>query len=67
MKTKTEDLRNLGREELISKISSCKEELGKMNYLRVVGQVEKPHKFKLLKREIARIETLLNESQKKGK
>lgn len=63
----TTELRNLGREELIAKENSCKEELHKLNYLRVVGQVEKPHRFKLLKKEIARIKTLLNELSKKEK
>lgn len=62
------ELRNLSREDLLLKLASCKEELAKLNYLRVVGQVDKPHQFKALHKTIARIMTLLREpkSSKKG-
>ncbi len=55
------ELRNLSKEDLSLKIASCKEELGKLNYLRVMGQVEKPHRFRELRKTIAQIHTILKE------
>ena len=68
MKVKIQELRDLSKEEMILKISACKEELNKLNYSKVIGQIEKPHRFKILRKEIARLETLLKEASKtKGK
>jgi large subunit ribosomal protein L29 len=65
---KCEELRNLSKEDLIAKVASFKEELSKLNYMKHAGQVDKPHRFKELHRNIARIKTLLNEKNisKKG-
>jgi large subunit ribosomal protein L29 len=61
---KITELRALSKEELIAKERALKEELFKLNLQRYSGRVEKPHQFKLLRKDIARIETLLNETQK---
>ena len=58
---KTEELRNLSKEELLQKEKSLKEELFKLNLQRYAGRVEKPHMFSLIKKDIARINTILNE------
>jgi large subunit ribosomal protein L29 len=58
------DLRNLSPEELIAKEKSLREELFKLNQQRYAGRVEKPHLFSAIRRDIARIKTLL--STKKG-
>jgi len=58
---KTEELRNLTKEELLAKEKSLKEELFKLNLQRFGSRVEKPHMFSLLKRDVARIQTILNE------
>ena len=63
--TKIKELRALSREELLLKEKSLKEELFKLNLERYGGRVEKPHKFSLIKKDIARIETLLNEKKEK--
>ena len=60
---KTKELRNLSKEELLQKEKSIKEELFKLNMQRYSGRVDKPHMFSLLKRDIARIETILNEKK----
>jgi large subunit ribosomal protein L29 len=60
---KTKELRNLTREELLQKGKSLKEELFKLNMQRYGGRVDKPHMFFLLKRDIARIKTILNEKK----
>ncbi|MBP7217002.1 MAG: 50S ribosomal protein L29 [Candidatus Omnitrophica bacterium] len=60
---KTKELINLSRVELEQKAKALKEELHKLNLQRYAGTVEKPHKFGLLKRDIARVLTLLNASK----
>jgi large subunit ribosomal protein L29 len=57
---KIEELKNLTREELLQKADSLKQELFKLNQQRYSGRVDKPHMFKLIRKDIARIETLLN-------
>ena len=57
---KITELRNLSREELTQKYKSLKEELFKLNAQRYTGNVTKPHQFSLLKRDMARIQTLLH-------
>lgn len=65
---KIAELRNLSKEDLTEKLSSLKEELGKINYAKTIGQVDKPHRFKETRRTIARIKTILKETEnKKGK
>jgi large subunit ribosomal protein L29 len=60
---KIRDLKNLSKEDLSTKLASMKEELGRLNYTKEIGQVEKPHRFKELRRSMARIQTLLNQPQ----
>jgi large subunit ribosomal protein L29 len=57
---KKQELKNLGKEELLQKEKALREELFKLNLQRYSGRVEKPHMFSLIKRDIARIKTLLN-------
>jgi len=56
-------LRNLTKEELLQKEKTLKEELFKLNMQRYGGRVDKPHMFFLLKRDIARIKTILQEKK----
>ena len=60
---KTADLRNLSVEELLGKQEQLKKELFALNYQRQMGQVENPGRFQLLKRDIARILTIINEKE----
>lgn len=60
---KTTELRNLSKEELLQKEKNLKEELFKLNMQRYGGRVEKPHLFFLIKRDIARIQTILHEKK----
>ncbi|MCK9602910.1 MAG: 50S ribosomal protein L29 [Candidatus Omnitrophica bacterium] len=62
---KTKELRNLSKEELLQKERTLKEELFKLNMQRYGARVEKPHMFSLVKRDIARIKTILNEKKEK--
>ena len=58
---KAQELRNLSGDELLQKEKVLLEELSKLNIQRYTGRVEKPHKFALIKRDIARIRTILNQ------
>ena len=62
---KIEQLRGLSREELLQKEEEFKAELYKLNLQRYGGRVEKPHRFSLIRKDIARIETILNEKKEK--
>lgn len=62
---KIQELKNLTKEELMQKEKTLKEEIYKLNMQRYAGRVEKPHMFSLIKKDIARIKTILND--KKGK
>ncbi|MDD5513045.1 MAG: 50S ribosomal protein L29 [Candidatus Omnitrophica bacterium] len=64
---KMQELNNLSREELIAKERSLKQELFKLNQQRFGARVDKPHMFFLVKRDIARVKTLLNKGKKEEK
>ncbi len=62
---KIQELRNLSKEELLQKEKDLRVELFKLNLQRYAGRVEKPHMFSLLKKDIARINTILNKKKEK--
>ncbi len=57
---KPQELRDLPTGELLEKEKALYAELSKLNTQRYTGNVEKPHRFALLKKDIARIRTVLN-------
>lgn len=62
---KIQEMRNLNPDELAAKELQLKEELFKLTYQRKIGRVEKPHRFKLLRKDIARIQTIIKEQGQK--
>jgi large subunit ribosomal protein L29 len=62
---KIKELRLLSGPDLIQKIKTLKDDLHKLNEQRYTGRVEKPHLFNLIKKDIARIYTILNEKKEK--
>ena len=60
---KTKDIRGLTSEDLMQKEQALKKELAELKYQRKIGRVEKPSQFRLLKRDIARILTILRERE----
>lgn len=58
---KADKLRELSSDELVQKEKSFKKELFDLNYQRKLGNVEKPGRFRMLRRDIARIFTILRE------
>ena len=64
---KTKELTNLSEDELISNEKELKKELFDMESHRQMGRVEKPASFRNLRRDIARILTVLKEREVHGK
>ncbi len=64
---KTKELRVLTAEDLLEKEKTLKKELFGLQFERKMGRVEKPGRFRSLRREIARILTLLNEKEQDGR
>jgi large subunit ribosomal protein L29 len=62
-KEKVKDLMGLSKQELLDKEKSLKNELYQLNLSRYAGRVEKPHIFSLIKKDIARIKTALNQKK----
>lgn len=63
---KMTDLEALSKEELQSKLLQLKNDLFKLNASRYTGNTEKPHMFGAIKKDIARIHTILNRKEKKN-
>jgi len=59
---KIEELRGLSEQELQDKLDDLNKQLMELQFKRRSG-VEKPHLFKVVKKDIARIFTVLNEKQ----
>ena len=58
---KTNELRKLTSEELNKKVTVCKEELFSLRMQKATGMIEKPSRINDLRKEVARIKTILNE------
>ena len=58
---KASDLRELTVEELQTKLTELKEELFNLRFQHAINQLENPHKIADVKKDIARVKTLLNE------
>jgi len=59
------ELRELTDEELSSKLHDFREELFTLRFQKVLGNLQSPSQFTKLKREIARILTVMKEKGKK--
>ena len=64
---KPKELRNLTEQELEQKQENLYRELFGLNQQRYAGRVEKPHSFRQIKKDIARIQTILNEKSYREK
>ncbi len=61
---KIKEIRDLSTEDINQKKNDLKKQLYNLNYDRKVGRVEKPHMFQLIKKDIARINTILTERKR---
>jgi large subunit ribosomal protein L29 len=62
--TKTSDLRNLNSGEIERKLSDAREELMKLRFQAVTGQLTDSSRLRILRRDIARMQTVLSEQTK---
>jgi len=62
---KAKEFRTNDTADLLQKEKTFKKELYDLNYQRKFGKVEKPARFGHLKRDIARIKTILTERKSK--
>ncbi|MEO0794736.1 MAG: 50S ribosomal protein L29 [Verrucomicrobiota bacterium] len=60
---KAKDIRELSPEELNKKLRDTRDELVNLRVRKQVGQVENPSQLRSLRRDIARIETILNQKE----
>jgi len=64
MKTmKVEEVRKLAVEEIRTKISDSREEMMKLRFQQVTGQLTDSSRLRFLRRDIALMETILRESE----
>ena len=60
---KASEIRNMTEVEINQTVLSLKEQLFKLRSENMIGQVERPSRFRLLKRDIARCYTILKEKE----
>ena len=58
---KVTEIRELSAEQLQAKLKELKEELFNLRFQLAINQLENPHRITAVKRDIARIMTVLNE------
>ena len=61
---KVKEIREMTAEELSAKLVELKKELFNLRFQHAVNQLENPHKITEVKREIARVMTVLNANTK---
>jgi large subunit ribosomal protein L29 len=63
---KIRDLRDLSADELQAKEAELRDQLFKLRFQKSLGQLDSPMKLRTIKRDIARIRTVLHEMAEKA-
>jgi large subunit ribosomal protein L29 len=61
---KAKQLRELSKDELGAKLAETERELFNLRLRKSAGQIEQPLRLRTLRREIARIQTLMNQGER---
>jgi large subunit ribosomal protein L29 len=61
--TKVVEFRDLGVDELAARVRDLDEQLFRLRLQKSMGQVEAAHKVKSIRRDLARVKTVLREKQ----
>jgi large subunit ribosomal protein L29 len=61
----TKEIRDLAPAEITTKLRDTRAELLQLRLRKHTGQVEKPHTIRILRKDIARLETILTEKKSK--
>lgn len=60
---KASEIRDLSMEEMLRRLDDLKEELFNLRFQHETGQLENPQKMKQTKRDIARVKTIIRQSE----
>ena len=60
---KASELRQYSLQELRQKLEELKKQLFELNFQRQMGNVQKPHLFRAVKKDIARVLTVMKEKE----
>ena len=60
---KTDEIRKLSTEEIFSKLAESREELMQLRFQQVTGQLTDTSRLRIVRRDIARMETIVNERE----
>lgn len=64
---KSKEIRALTAEQIKAKVADTREELMKLRFQQVTGQLTDTSRLRILRRDIARLETILAQSEKAAK
>ncbi|WP_138160037.1 50S ribosomal protein L29 [Peptoniphilus catoniae] len=60
---KTKEIRQMSSEELTKKVNELKNELFNLRFRHATGQLDNPSSIKLVKKDIARVKTIIKERE----
>jgi large subunit ribosomal protein L29 len=60
---KASEIKDLSMEEMLRQLDDLKEELFNLRFQHETGQLENPQKMKQAKRDIARVKTIIKQSE----
>jgi large subunit ribosomal protein L29 len=63
---KTKEIRELSKDELVTRKRELRQEVFHLRMQQQSGQLEKPSQLRVIRREVARIETVLTEKNRKA-
>ena len=58
---KTNEIREMSSQDLEKKLKALKQELFNLRFQHAINQLDNPHKIADVKKDIARVKTILNE------
>ncbi|MBI3153445.1 MAG: 50S ribosomal protein L29 [Chloroflexi bacterium] len=61
---KVEEIRKLAAEEIRTKLTDARDEMMKLRFQQVTGQLTDSSRLTILRRDIARMETILREAER---
>ena len=61
LKMKTSEIRKMSKEDINKKITEIKTELFDLRMKQATGNLDKPHRINALRKDVARLKTVLNE------
>ena len=63
---KAKEIKEMTNDELVKKLESLKEELFNLRFRHATGQLENPNVLSIVKKDIARVKTVLREREIKA-